>query len=165
MTYRKPLKIVLGLLILFAVVVGLTSIKHPIILKWMTGSAKHHGKPMPAKVFSNGQVDNHIKIFYTDEPNNYLISMPEYDNLEMVNFLNIDLNKKLIGKPMYISKEDYDFIGGHLFQSETGSNFSPFQEGTKGFNFDPQLTYTGKQIKFNMPPNYSMIDSVKIILP
>jgi hypothetical protein len=78
MTLRNVLKIVFGLLLLFAVAVGLTSINHPIILKWVTGSARHHGKPMQATVYTNGQVNDNIKVFYTDEANNYLLSLAEY---------------------------------------------------------------------------------------
>jgi hypothetical protein len=165
MKLRKLLKIVVGLLILLAVAVGLTSINHPIILKWVAGSAKHHGKPIPATVYTDGQVNNSIKVFYTDEANNYLLSLKEYDTLGKLKFLNIDLNEKWIGRPVATSKNDYDFIGGHLFQSEAGGSFSPFQDDMKGFSFDPQLTFTDGQIKFNMPPNKLKFDSVRIILP
>jgi hypothetical protein len=165
MTLRKLLKIVFGLLIVFAAAVGLTSINHPIILKWVTGSAKHHGKPIPATVYTNGQVNNHIKVFYTDEANNYLLSLAEYDSLGMWKFFNINLNEKWIGIPIGTSKNDYDFIAGHLFQSETGGHFSPFQDDRKDFNFDPQFSFTDKQIKFNMPPNKLKFDSVRIMLP
>ena len=165
MTLPKLLKIVIGLLILFAVAVGLISINHPIILKWVTGSAKHHGKPIPATIYTNGQVNDHIKVFYSDEANNYLVSLPEYDSSGMLKFLNINLNEKWIGRPAGTSKNDYDFIAGHLFQSETGGRFTPFQDDMKGFNYDPQLTFTDRQIKFNMPPNKLRFDSVRIILP
>ena len=165
MTLPKLLKIVIGLLILFAVAVGLISINHPIILKWVTGSAKHHGKPIPATIYTNGQVNDHIKVFYSDEANNYLVSLPEYDSSGMLKFLNINLNEKWIGRPAGTSKNDYDFIAGHLFQSKTGGRFTPFQDDMKGFNYDPQLTFTDRQIKFNMPPNNLRFDSVRIILP
>ena len=164
MTLRKLLKIVFGLLILFAVAVGLTSINHPIILKWVTGSARHLGKSIPATVYTNGRVNDHIKVFYTDEANNYLLSLTEYDSLGMLKFLNINLNEKWIGRPIGTSKKDYDFIAGHLFQSETGGHFSPFQDDMKGFNFDPQLSFTDKQIKFNMPLNKLKFDSIRIKL-
>ena len=164
MPLRKFLKIIFGLLILFAVAVGLTSINHPIILKWVTGSARHFGKPIPATVYTNGQVNDHIKVFYTDEPNNYLLSLAEYDSAGMLKFLNIDLDEKWIGRPVGMSKNDYDFIAGHLFLSETGQQFTPFQDDMKGFNFDPQLLFTDRQIKFNMPPNKLKFDSVRIRL-
>lgn len=164
MKHRKILKIVLGLLTIFVVAVVWTSIKHPIILKWLTGSAKHHGKPIPATVYTNGRVNNQIKVFYTDEANFYLLSLAEYDSLGMLKYINIDLNEKWIGRPVGTSKNNYYFIAGHLFQSETGGNFSPFQD-MKDFKFDPQLILIDKQIKFNMPPRQSKHDSVRIILP
>ena len=165
MTLRKLLKIVFGLLILFAVAVGLTSINHPIILKWVAGSARHHGKPIPATVYTNGHLNDHIKVFYSDERNNYLVSLAEYDSSGMFKFFNINLDEKWIGKPAGTSRNDYDFIAGHLFQSETGGQFSPFQDDMKGFDFDPQISYTDRQIKFNMPPNNLKFDSVRIKLP
>jgi hypothetical protein len=165
MIIRKIIKIVFGLLILFAVAVGLTAINHPIIWKWVTGSARHHGKPMPAIVYINGQVNEHGKVFYTDEPNSYLLSLAAYDSLGMLMFLNINLNEKWIGRPAGTSKKDYDLIAGHLFQSETGSQFSPLQDEIKGFNFDPQLSFSGREIKFNMPVNKLKFDSVRIELP
>ena len=165
MTLRKLLKIVFGLLVLFAVAVGLTSINHPIILKWVTGSARHFGKAIPATVYTNGQVNDDIKIFYTDEPNNYLVSLVAYDSSGMLKFLNINLEEKWIGRPVGTSKKDYDFIAGHLFLSETGQHFIPFQDDMKGFEFDPQLSFADRQIKFNMPPNKLKFDSVRIKLP
>ncbi len=130
----------------------------------MAGAAKHHGKPMPATVYANGQLNDHIKVFYTDDANNYLVCLTESDSLGMLEFINIDLNKKWLGRPVATSKKDYDLIAGHLFQSETGAHFSPLQDN-KGLNFDPQLTVTDRQIKFNMPPNKLKLDSVRIILP
>ena len=165
MTLRKFLKIVSGLLLLLAVAVGLTAINHPIILKWVTGSAKHHGKSIPATVYANGQVNNHINIFYTDEANSYLVSLAEYDSSGMLNFIYIDLNKKWIGRPVATSKNDYDLIAGHLFESKTAGQFLPFQDDRKVGNFEPQLSFTDKQIKFNMPPNKSKLDSIRIRLP
>ena len=165
MTLLKLLKIVFGLLILFAVAVGLTSIDHPIILKWVTGSARHFGKPISATVYTNGQVNDHIKVFYSDEADNYLLSLAEYDSSGILKFFNINLNEKWIGRTVGTSKNDYDLIAGHLFLSETGQHFTPFQDDMKGFNFDPQLSLTGRQIKFNMPPNKLKFDSIRMELP
>ena len=165
MTLRKVLKIIFGLLLLLAVAIALTSIYHPIILKWVMGSAKHHGQAMPARVYTNGQVNDRVQVFYSDTPNNYLLSLAAYDSLGMLTFLNINLNEKWIGTPAAMSKKDYDFIADHLFQSETGARFSPLQDGIKGFNFDPHLTFNDRQIQFNLPPNYMNFDSVKIVLP
>ena len=171
MALRKLVKIGAGLILLFAVVVGLTSINHPIILKWVTGSARRIGKPCQATVYTNGQVNNGISVFYVDKywgssewANNYLISWPGLDSAGILTFFNINLNEKWIGKPAGSTKNDYDFIAGHLFQSETGGHFSPFQDDIKGFNFDPQLSFDGRKIKFNMPPNKLKVDSIRIEL-
>src|SRR3712207_2640497 len=99
MKLSKLLKIVFGLLALLAVAVGLTSINHPIILKWVTGAARHHGKPMPATVYINGQVDNHIKVFYTDEPDSYLVSLTAHNPTGKAQIINIDLAEKWISVP------------------------------------------------------------------
>ncbi len=69
-----------------------------------------------------------------------------------------------IGRPVGTSNEDYDLIAGRLFQSETGGNFIPFQDDIKGFNFDTQLSFDGKQIKFNLPPKFFKFDSIRIEL-
>src|SRR5687768_2131247 len=143
MTFRKILIRLSGLLFLLAVAVGLTSIKHPIILKWVTGSARHLGTPMPAAVYTNGQVNERIRVFYTDEANAYLLSLAAYDSAGMMRFLHIDLAEKWIGRPVGTSKKDYDFIAGHLFQSEVGAKFTPFQDDIKGYGFDPQLSFDG----------------------
>lgn len=165
MKRRILFRIVFGLLILFAVVVGLISINHPIILKWLSGSARHLGTPISATIVTNGRVNDDIKIFYTDEPDIYLLSLAEFDISGRLKYLNINLNENWIGFPSGTSKRDYDFIAGHLFQSETGSRFTPFQDDIKGLNFDPQLLFTGEQIKFNVPPGTLDFDSVLIELP
>ena len=165
MRFRILFKILVGLLILLAVAIGLTSINHPIILKWVTGSAKHHGKPIPAAIYTNGQVNEKVKVFYSDEPNNYIVSLAEYDRSAMFKFFNINIAEKWIGRPVATSKNNYDLIAVHLFQSETGAHFSPFQDDMNGFNFDPQLSFTNKEIKFKMPPGQIHFYSIRIILP
>lgn len=171
MTLRNFLKIVMGLLLLFAAAIGLTSINHPIILKWLSGSARRIGKPITATVYTNGKVNSGIKVFHVDEywgsskkVNSYLLSLTAYDSLGMLKFFNINLNEKWIGSPVGTSKNDYDCIAGHLFQSETGGHFISFQDDMKGFNFDPQLLVTERQIRFNIPPNKLNFDSVRIEL-
>jgi len=165
MTLHRPLQIVSGLVLLFTVAVGVTSINHPIILKWVTGSAKHHGKPIPATVYANGQVTNDIKVFYTDEANKYLLSLTQYDSSGILTLINIDLNERSIGRPAATTKNDYDFIAGHLFQSKDSEQFFSFQDETNSVNFDPLLKFAERQITFNMPPNKLELDSIRIILP
>ncbi len=171
MTFRKFLKIIIGLLIVFAIVVGLTSINHPIILKWLTGSARFMGKPIHANVYTDGHLNQGIKIYFADKyfgsnekAMDYIVSLSEYDKDQMLKFFRIDLKDKWIGRPAGTSIYDYDTIGGNLFQSEVGETCTPWWDDLKGFNFDPKLSFTDKEIKFNVPPNMLKFDSMRIEL-
>ena len=175
MALRKFLKIIFALLIIFAIVVGLISIKHPIILKWMTGSAKIIGKPTQAAVYTNGEINRDIKIYKVNKywehgpitaskANTYLLSLKEFDSESKLQFININLDKVWIGRPIGAAKDDYDYISGYLFQSEVGGHFANFKDDMKGYNFDPKLVFTNRQIKFNVPPNKLKFDSVRIEL-
>ncbi|MFN4313669.1 MAG: hypothetical protein ACK4E0_05195 [Chitinophagaceae bacterium] len=171
MTRRNLLKLIVGLLMLFAVAFAITAIRHPIILKWMEGSARHIGKPIPVKVYTNGQLNDGVKVFHIDKywdgdrvANSYLLCLTGNGSLATLKFININLDESWIGKPVATSKKDYDFVAGHLFQSETGGHFTPFQDDMKGFDFDPQLSFTDRQIIFNMPQEELKFDSVRIEL-
>lgn len=164
-------KIILGLFILLSTVFGLTYLSHPILLKLLAGSARHIGKPIQADVYTNGQLNKGIKIYYSDkyfgseEPaKDYIVSLTEYDQEGMLKFFRIDLKDNWIGRPTSTSIYDYDVIMGHLFQSEVGETCAPWWDDMKGFNFNAQLSFTGKEIKFNIPPNVLKFDSVRIEL-
>lgn len=171
MTISKFFKIVVGKFLAFAIGIGLFSITHPILLKWFAGSARHVGKPIHATVYTDGQINNDIKVFHitkswrgNEKASDYLLSLTEYDSLGMLKFFNINLNEGWIGRPVGASKNDYDFVMERLFQSERGAHFSSFEGEMKGFGFDPQLSFTDKQIKFNVPPNMLKFDSIRIKL-
>lgn len=168
---RKLLKILAGLFLIFIVAVGLVSKNHPIILKWLSGSARIIGKPISASVYTDGHINNGIKVFHiiqhwgsNNKANNYLLSLTEMDSRGRMTYLNINFDENWIGIPVGSSEKDYDFIAGYLFQSETGGRFALFQDDMKGFDFDPHLTFTEKQIKFNLPPDKFKFDSVRIEL-
>lgn len=171
MTLRKLLKITVGLLLVLAVVVGVFYKTHPIILKWLDGTAGIIGKPIKATVYTNGQINTGIKVFHADKywdnnekADNYILSLKEFDSFGMLKYFNINLKEKWIGRPVGTSNYDYDFVFGRLFQSETGGHFTAFQDDMKGFNFDPNLSFTDKEIKFNVPPHWLKFDSVRIRL-
>lgn len=162
MKLRRLSQIILALLAVLASAIGLTSINHPIILKWVTGSARHHGKPIETTVYTNGQVNDKMKVFYTDEPNSYMISFSGSDSSGANIFFNININENWIGSPAQTSKDDYDFIAGHLFQSKTGESFFPFKDEISGQNFDPQFSSKDRQIRFTAPPDKFGFDSVRV---
>ena len=171
MTFRNLIKLILGLLIVVAVVLVITSVNHPIILKWLSGTARVVGRPIKATVYTNGIINPGIKVFHVDKywnsrkkANCYLLALEDADSLGTLRFINIDLNERWIGKAIATSKRDYDFVGGCLLQSETGGHFAPFQHDMKGFGFDPQLSFTAKQINFRTPPKTLKFDIVRIEL-
>src|SRR5688572_15528411 len=139
----KLFKIVLAIFLLLAITIGLASINHPIILNWVTGAARHFGKPATTTVYANGKLNERIKIYYTDEPKNYLVSLAEFDTSGLFTFLNINLQEKWIGNPVAMSGKDYGFIAGHLFINKSAAHFSPFQDSIKKANFDSQLIFEG----------------------
>lgn len=167
---RKILNIGFVLLIVSAVTLGIFSFSHPIILKWVVGSARNIGKPVNAMVYTNGNINNEIKVFLIDKywngkkTNNYILSLSEFDSIGKLKFISIDIQDKWVGRPSGTSKDDYDFVSGTLFQSEVGAHFTDFKNDTKGYSFDPLLTFTDKQIKFNVPPGKLKFDSVRIEL-
>jgi len=172
MTFRKYLKITVRLLLIFAVVIGLTSINHPIILKWLTGSARIIGKPIHATVYTNGQINRNIEVFHVDkywegEKADYYILYTTYapDNSKL-KFFSVNRKDNYVGKPSATNIRDYDVIAGHLFQSEVGGHLTPFQHDMKGYDFDPNLTFNDRQIKLNIPPTAKELkcDSIRVEL-
>ena len=147
MTSRKLIKIFAGPLLILVVVVGLSSINHPIILKWLSGTARHIGKPITATVYTDGLVNPDIKVFHVDKYWNgekadyYLLYIPYVDKGRL-KFVSLNRKDNYAGSPTSTNIRDYDFIAGHLFQSETGATFSLFTDGIKGFDFDPRLSFT-----------------------
>ena len=167
---RKFSRVIVGLLLVFAVIVGMISIKHPIILKWLSGSARIIGSPTRAKVYTDGQYNADIKVYHVStywggEPADYYILHFPYANKSRLKFLGINKKDNYAGGPSATNIDDYDNVDGLLFQSEVGSNFTPMQNDIKGFNFDPQLVFVERQITLNIPTTAKELkcDSLRIV--
>ena len=170
MTLRKLVRIIVGLFLIVSVIVGLTSINHPIVLKWLTGSARLVGRPTSANVYTNGQVNKAIKVFHVDkywngEPADYYILYFPYADNSRLKFLNLNRKDNYAGGPSSTNIRDYDIVAGLLFQSEVGSKFTPFQDDMKGFNFESQLAFTHREIRLNIPPTAKDLkcDSLRVV--
>lgn len=170
MRWKTLFKIAVGLIILFAIAVSIINTNHPIVLKWLSGTARIIGKPVKATVYTDGTINNGIKVYSVDtyldskKTHYYLLSLKEHDKDGMLKYINIDLKENWVGRPVGANDDCYDVINGYLFQGETGGLFVDFKNDMKGFNFDPCLTYKRKQIKFNVPPNWLKFGSVTIDL-
>jgi hypothetical protein len=169
----KCLKILFVLILITSVTFLVIYKNHPIILKWLVGSARMIDKPIDATVFTNGHINNTIRVYPVENTysNNkksggYLLSLQEFDVEGKLKFIYIDLSEKWkwVGRPIGTSINDYDIISGRLFQSEVGGHFATFQDDMKGYDFNPNLTFTKKEIKFNTPPDELKFDSIRIVL-
>jgi hypothetical protein len=164
---KRASKIVLATSILFSVFLIIFVYRHPIILKWMTGSAKVIGWPVRASVYADGKIDKKIRVFHSDKYLNnnnadyfilYILSPYLYKTKHII---SLDIRDKYAGVPSVTDKNSFDLVFGLLFQSETGTQFSDFRDEAKGYGFDPHMDISAKTIRFNLPskqkPGVSMI--------
>ncbi len=146
--------------------------QHPIIFKWLSGTARFIGKPINAKVYINAIQNTDTRVYSVDtrwdasETTDYLVHFSVADSTFPIKFLSVFRDRSLIGLPSAAGKRDYDIIGGYLLQSETGSKFSDLRDDMKGLDFDPELNFTEKSIHFKIPAtcNHTGFDSVRIEL-
>lgn len=172
MRARKILKIFVGLLFIFAIAGCLISISHPIILKWLSGTATYIGKPISATVYANGEINLEIEVFRVNSHWNkkkteyYLLHFLYADTKETRKIICINPEYNFVGRPSSTNKREYDKVYGILFQGEVGSKFNSFMDDIKGYNFDPQLKTTKRTIKLNIPPDAKEFkcDSLRIEL-
>ena len=152
------------------VTTGLISINHPIVAKWLIGSARLIGRPINASVYTNGKLNSEIKIFHADKYWNgqkadYFLLYTPYAENNPLKVISLNRKDSYVGRPSSTNIRDYDFFSGLLFQSEVGAKFANFKDDMKGFNYDPQLSFIGKQIKLNIPPAITSqigFDSIRI---
>jgi len=154
---KRTSKIVFALFVLFLALLLLFVYRHPIVLKWMTGSARVIGWPVRASVYADGEIEKKIKVFHSDKYWDgrkadcyilYIISPYPYKTKHII---SLDIRGKYAGVPAFTDKNSFDLVFGILFQSETGTQCSDFRDVEKGYGFDPHMDITGKTIRFNLP--------------
>lgn len=162
---RKFLLILAGLIVAIVITCGVIYFQHPILSKWLSDTARDIGKPIDATVYFNGHVTDSVKI-YRDKKfkNDYIVSFAKIDDLSnMYKYIDVDLEKKVIGRPPSFAIEDYDVVVGHLFMSDIAENVTDVTRGS-GFTFQPKLAFTQTEIRFRIPTSALKLDSVKIVL-
>lgn len=170
MIKRRFSKLLLGLILAIIMIVGMASIKHPIVLKWLVGSARVIGKPIEATVYSNGQIKNEIKVFQIErdwnggETDYFILHNSAIHRNKELKIFSINKKDRFIGLPSSTNIKDYDVIAGLLFQSEVGAKFTPFENEAKGYNFNTKLKFVDRQIFFNIPAidKVSNYDSIRV---
>ena len=165
------LKIAGCIILVVSIVIGGLYINHPIVAKWLTGNAVIIGKPIIATIYTDGQINRNISVYKIGKNNrsqqsdNYLLSLKEFDANGMLKYIYVNLNDTWIGRPVSTNKKDYDLINGVLFQSDLGNHFVDFKDDNKGYSFDPHLTFiNNKEIEFKVPPNQLKFSDVRILL-
>ncbi|HET6999712.1 MAG TPA: hypothetical protein VFI33_00295 [Puia sp.] len=154
---KRASKVVFAISILFSVFLIIFVYRHPIILKWMAGSAKVIGWPMRASVYADGKIDQKIRVFHSDKywNNNqadyYILYILSPYSYRTKHILSLDIRNKHAGVPSVTDKNSFDLVFGLLFQSEAGTQFSDFRDETNGYGFDPHMDISGKTIRFNLP--------------
>jgi hypothetical protein len=154
---KRTSKIVRTLSILFCVFLMVFVYRHPIILRWITGSARVIGWPVRASVFSDGEIDKRIKVFHSDKywdksnGDYYILYIHSPYTYNTKHIISLDKPGKYAGVPAATDKNSFDLIFGILFQSKTGTQFSDFRDDVKGYGFDPHIDISGKIIRFRLP--------------
>jgi hypothetical protein len=171
MTLRKLSIFLGGLLLIVTVMTGITAITYPIILDWLEGSARIVGKPIKTTVYANGQINKDFKVYHIDrhwdgEPTDYYILYFPYAKNSKLKVLGLNRKDNYVGIPVSGGKQGYDIIVGNLFQGEGGDRFISVEHDIKGFNFDPKLVFTDRQISFCIPPTVNDLkcDSLRVVL-
>jgi len=160
-------RIALVLAGLFLVFVTLIIYRHPIILKWMRGTARIIGFTKRATVYADDVIDQRIKVFHCDKywdgrkADYYILYLLSPYSFRTKHIVSLDIPGKFAGVPSATDKNAIDLVFGILFQSENGDQFSDFKDEMKGYGFDPHLDISGNTIRFNLPsklkPGISMI--------
>ncbi len=158
---RKAIKAFCLIIVTIGVSFSIISINHPIILKWVTGSARIIGRPIKGTIYSNGQINQKNKIFHVDSywdgivADYFILFLNEKEKNSRLKYVCVNRKENYVGTPSGINISDYDIIGGFLIQSETGAIFTPFQNNIKGFNFDPLLKTSNTELTFDLPSTFS----------
>ena len=164
---KRTSKIVLAVAGLFLVFFILIVYRHPIVLKWMTGSARVIGLPVRASVYADGVIDKKIKVFHSDKYWDghkadyyilYILSPYPYKTKHIV---SLDIPNKFASVPLITDKNTFDLVFGILFQSVPETQLTDFRDNVEGYGFDPHMDISGKTIRFNLPskqkPGISLI--------
>lgn len=142
--------------------------KHPILLKWVSGSARQLGRPINSAVYRNGIIDKKLKVFHVNhywngEPADYYLLYSADSKNSRLKVISLNKKDNYAGLPAATNILDYDLVGGVLFQSEVASKFTTFQHDLKGFGYDPDIRFEQKGILLNVQSEVgSRRDSVRV---
>ena len=165
-------RIFFKILFCITLIVGITGywlFKHePILIKWIVGEARDLGAPIHANVYTNGKYDSTITVYRINKywggkkTNAFLLVLSEPDAEDRLKFIKVDLLENWVGSSICSAGDCYSVVLGRLFQSDSGGIFIPFEDDIKGYGFNPQLTFSNRQINFNVPPKQLKFETIRI---
>src|SRR5262245_28530404 len=134
------------ILVLLVFAIAITT-KHPILIKWASGTARCIGKPVNAMVYTNGALNKNIKVFHSNKYWNggkadyFILYVPYAKSISRLKFFSVNRKDRYIGLPASNTIKEYDIVAKHLFQGEVGGKFTPITDDMKGYNFDPRIAF------------------------
>jgi hypothetical protein len=119
----------------------------PIVIKYLSGNAIILEKVKNYIVIIDGK--KYEEVLFRD--NNKLILFLKSQNISKeYSIVSIEIKNNLVGYNCS-SKKCYDVFLGNLFQSDMGKMFVPFDNKSKGTNFEEDLKIDGYDIEFYIP--------------
>ena len=119
----------------------------PIVIKYLSGNAMILEKVKNYTVTIDG--NEYEEVLFRD--NNKLILFLKNQNISKeYSIISIEIKNNLVGYNCS-SKKCYDIFLGNLFQSDVGKMFVPFDNKSKGPNFEADLKTNGDSIEFYIP--------------
>ncbi|MCK6608272.1 MAG: hypothetical protein L6Q46_08205 [Flavobacterium sp.] len=141
---KKIIALILLSIIVFVIV--LCNYK-PIVITYLSGNAIILEKVKNYTVIIDG--NKYEEVLFRD--NNKLILFLKSQNISKeYSIVSIEIKNNLVGYNCS-SKKCYDIFLGYLFQSDMGKMFVPFDNKSKGPNFEANLKIDGDNIEFYIP--------------
>lgn len=139
-------------------------IKNPILIKWVTGTARFIGRPEHARIYTDGKENDKVKLFKTKtrdetETEYWVLYFQSETGKQFKPVLCFELLNKILWRPNS-SVKDYNYVFGFLFQSESGDGFKTEEDTIP-------IMYNNNQVSFKVPfyrHNYYNCDSIRIKL-
>ncbi|WP_312555265.1 hypothetical protein [Empedobacter brevis] len=146
-------------------IIGIYLYSNPILLKFIFSSSRNLGQPIPAKIYTDGKLNERIKLFkvysHFDKKRANFEILVFSDDVSR-NFISINYDYNFIGLPNSTNEKDYKILLGNLFQSNLGATFFPINDKIKGYGFEPELKFNTKSTTFKLPKNEFGYDSIRI---
>ena len=133
-------------LFLIGIIIVLCNYK-PIVIKYLSGNAIILEKVKNYTVTIDG--NEYEGVLFRDK-NKLILFLKSQNISKEYSIISIEIKNYIVGYNCS-SKKCYDIFLGNLFQSDMGKVFVPFDNKSKGPNFEAGLKANGNSIEFYIP--------------